>query len=149
MKGTYQSLASTRHRPRKFGSPSPGHGHNWLNDTARDLNHQIHNHRLHQPSTAQRTQWHTEFISSPAQYRMSFSEFLRIKTRHWHQQRQQRNWTFGTGRFRGQRISHIIRHNIDYITWTLENQPKGKTAKQIINFINLNPGILNSVKRNK
>lgn len=132
-----------------IGSPSPGHGHNWLNDTAREINHEIRRARQSAPSTKIRQQWHEQYLQSGAQYRMTFVEFAAAKTKAWREQREQAAWTFGTGKFRGKRIDTTIRHNIDYITWVLENQPRGKTAKQIIHYITLNPGILTSVKRKK
>lgn len=120
--------------------------HNWLNDTARDLNGKIYKHRKSQPPVATRAKWRNEYLESGAQYRMSWTDFCRGKTKQWNEQRELENWTFGTGRFKGSKISSVIKNNITYITYILENQPKGKTAKQIIQFITRNPKILNKVK---
>jgi len=123
--------------------------HNWLNETARDLNGKIYEHRKSQPSATHTAKWHKEYLESGAQYKMSWKDYCRGKTKAWCEQREIQNWTFGTGTFKGKKIGTIIKKNLDYIIFVLENQPKGKTARQITEFISRNPTILNSIKIKK
>ena len=123
--------------------------HNWLTETARELNGQIYQHRKSQPTEALRARWHQDYLDSGAQYRQSWVDYCRGRTNAWYQQQELLGWTFGTGKFKGKRIATTIKRNIGYIEWVLENQPQGKTAKQIIHFISRYPAILDQVKRRK
>ena len=144
---TQKHYQSPRRSSYMTGSPSPGHGHNWLNETSRELNGLIRQHRQQQPSLALKQQWHAEYLSSGAQYRTTYPKFLRHKIEQWHQQREVANWEFGTGKYQGKSIAGIFRHDLGYIEWILQNQPRGKTAKQIVNFVTRYPAILEQVKR--
>jgi hypothetical protein len=119
----------------------------WLNDISRELNGKIYNKRKSQPSVVLKARWHKDFLESGAQYRQSWVDYCKGKTKQWYQRQETLEWTFGTGKFKGKRIATTIKRDIGYITWVLENQPKGKTAKQIIHFITRYPEILEQVKR--
>lgn len=112
------------------------------NPLAKEINTARFRARITAPSVATTAKWHKEYLESGAQYRVSYACFLKQKTRQWRQEKQLRNWTFGCGKFKGHRIQDIIKKNIKYIEWVLENQPKGRVAKQIVSFINNNPGII-------
>jgi hypothetical protein len=115
---------------------------NTYNQTSLEIAKAQYKQRLNSPSTALRATWHKEFLESDAQYRMSFYTFQKHKTKEWHNQKELSNWTFGCGTFKGKKIKEVIKHNIEYIEFVLEKQPKGKVAKQIINFVNNNPNII-------
>lgn len=59
--------------------------HNWLNDTSRDLNKQIREHRQRSPSIQLRNKWHEEFISQGIDKRQSFASYVKHKTKQWRQ----------------------------------------------------------------
>lgn len=131
--GTYRHIMATKH--------------NWLNDISRDLNEQIRQQRRSEPSMATRAKWHQEWLISGAQYRQTFLDYCAGKTKQWHQKRDLDNWTFGTGKYRGTKISSVFKNDLNYIILILERQPNGKTAKQIINYVERNPQALDSIKK--
>jgi hypothetical protein len=119
---------------------------NTFNQTSIEIAEAQYKLRQQSPSVALRAAWHKEFLESGAQYKMSFYTFQKHKTKEWYQQRELRNWTFGCGTHKGKKIKDVIKHNIEYIEFVLEKQPKGKVAKQIINFIERNPDVLQTIK---
>lgn len=149
MTGKFKSLKPKQHakmpatKSRSWGAID---GHNWLNETARELNNQIRQHRQAQPSTATSVQWHEEYLSSGCQYRMTWAAYRAQRLRQWREHNKVKAWRFGTGKYQGKLIGSIIKNNIGYIEWVLENQPQGKTAKQIVNFITRYPAVLEQVK---
>jgi len=57
--------------------------HNWLNDTARDLNGQIYKFKRRGPSVSTINRWHEEFLQLGLDRKMSFLTFKRLKLKGW------------------------------------------------------------------
>lgn len=57
--------------------------HNWLNDTARDLNGQIYKFKRRGPSVSTISRWHEEFLQLGLDRRQSFLSYKKLKLKEW------------------------------------------------------------------
>lgn len=57
--------------------------HNWLNDTARDLNGQIYEYKQRGPNLSLVSQWHEEFLQLGLDRRQSFQSYKKLKLKEW------------------------------------------------------------------
>lgn len=64
--------------------------HNWLNDTARELNGRIYDRHQQGPSLATISKWHQEFLAQGIDHQMTFGEYRKKKMKEWFSQRQHR-----------------------------------------------------------
>jgi transposase len=60
---------------------------NWLNDTARDLNHKIYKRRSRGPSITTIYNWQQEWRSLGLDFKISFYEYKKKKLKEWYERK--------------------------------------------------------------
>lgn len=91
--------------------------HNWLNDTARNLNGKIFERRL-------KTSRFKDVERKKNIKAKSLTQTIKEET------------IFIRGKYTGMSIGTVLDIDPTYCCWVLENQPKGIVAQQIINHFN-------------
>lgn len=111
--------------------------HNWLNDTARELNGKIYSQN---DKKAQARKLRQQWIDRGLDRKMSFNEYLKKATPKYKRIFNSNNGRqFTTGKYAGKFIGEIIKKHPDYIEWILVNNPDGSLGKEIIEFFNKYP----------
>lgn len=111
--------------------------HNWLNDTARQINNSIYSkHGKNEQARKLRQQW----IDKGLDRKMSFGQYLKQSTpKHKKQYSTNNDRHFSTGKYGGKFIGEIAKKYPDYIEWILVNAPSGPLGKEIMAFFNRYP----------
>lgn len=108
--------------------------HNWLNNTARELNGKIYSqHGLKEQRRKLRQQW----IDKGLDRKITFNEFLktsRPKHKRIYDSNNGRHFTHG--KYAGEYIGKIARYYPEYIEWILVNRPDSNLGKEILAFFN-------------
>lgn len=111
--------------------------HNWLNDTAREINNAIYSR---QGRNAQARKLRQQWIDRGLDRKMSFGEYLKKATpKHKKLFSSNNGRQFTHGKYAGKFIGEVVKKHPEYIEWILVNAPDGNLGKEIMAFFNKYP----------
>jgi len=121
---------------------------NTYNQTSLDIANDQYRASRRRASFTTRQKWHEEFISSGAQFRMSWLDYENCRSKEKNKIEEQRDWQFGGGKYDTKKIKDVLVVDLPWINEMLTNSPKGKLARQIVLYCRYNNIVLAAIEFN-